>query len=226
MKSNNILLKTATGVIVPIVFATAALAQSFNGAGRMNPNSPTGWGANPNSYAGTPYANPYNNGYGFNRFGGVNPYFNNGGVVYPFGNPYINPVAMGNGFYAFNGGGVNVNLWRAPSGYYYPWGGGVNTGFSQTVYIDQSNGAGQAVAKQPPLAMQFTDMGQYLDDARKNNKVSEADYESLKRRLKDIQSKERSYRVSGDGYLEEGLDSEVRQNLKDLSREMNERVKL
>ena len=122
-------------------------------------------------------------------------------------------------------GGLNANLWRAPSGYYYPWGIG-NTGYQQIVYVDQSGGRAQTVAQQPPLSMQFTDMGQFLDDAHKNGKLAENDWVSMKRRLKDIQSKERSYRLAGDGYLEDNYDAEIRKDLKDFSREMVERVKL
>jgi hypothetical protein len=224
--------KVAIALTVAFVLGPSALAQSFNGAGRMSSSSPTGWAPNPNGYIGTPYGNSYNNNFG----PAYNPYANSiysrypgagvGNVpYYPFGSPYVNPVSLGNGMYGFTGGGINANLWRAPSGYYYPWGVG-NSGYSQTVYVDQSGARAQTVAQQPPLSMQFTDMGQFLDDAHKNGKISDNDYQSLKRRLKDIQSKERSYRIAGDGFLEEGYDAEIRQDLKSLTREMTERVKL
>jgi hypothetical protein len=219
--------KVAVALIAAFVLGHAALAQSFNGAGRMSPGSPTGWAPNPNSYAGTPYTNPYSNMYG--RYPGGNTLYNNtgfgNGAYYPFGSPYVNPVALGNGMYGFNGGGMNANLWRAPSGYYYPWGVG-NSNYSQTIYVDQSSGRAQTVAQQPPLSMQFTDMGQFLDDAHKNGKLSDVDYQSMKRRLTDIHSKERTNRAAGDGFLEEGLDSEIRRDLNGLGKEMSERIKL
>ncbi len=237
--------KVPLALIAAFVLAPAALAQSFNGAGRMNSMSPTGWGANPNGYVGTPYANPYGsvgnpyaNPYG-NGFG--NPYvngvpnaygnypgsrmYNPGGVVYPFGSPYVNPVALGNGLYSFNGGGINANLWRAPSGYYYPWGVGANP-YSQIIYVDQTGGRNHTVAQQPPLSMQFTDMNQFLDDAHKNGKINDSDYASMKQRLKDIQGQERSYRIAGDGYMEDSADAEIRQKLKDFAKLMTERIKL
>jgi hypothetical protein len=176
--------------------------------------------------AGTPsFQQARNNAYGYTGAGAL-PYAYGGAPVYPFGNPYINPIARGNGFYGFNGGGVSVNnMWRAPSGYYYPW-YGVGGGFNQTVYVDTTGGQNQTVAKDPPLSSMFTDMGAYLDDSKKNNKVSENDYQSLKRRLTDIHSKERSLRIAGGGQIAEGDESEIRQNLNDFSREMVERIKI
>jgi hypothetical protein len=227
--------KVAIALIAAFLVGPSALAQSFNGAGRMSAGSPTGWAPNPNGYVGTPYGASYGSQYGgqfggqlYGRYPGGGAY--NGGLVgpvYPFGTPYVNPVAMGNGLYSFNGGGINANMWRAPSGYYYPWGVGSNyNGYQQIIYVDQSGGRSQTVAQQPPLSMQFTDMSQFLDDAHKNGKLADNDFQSLKRRLKDIQSKERSYRIAGDGYLEDNYDAEIKQNLKDLSKEMTERIKL
>jgi hypothetical protein len=224
--------KVAIALITSFVIGPSALAQSFNGAGRMSSSSPTGWAPNPNGFVGTPYGNSYGNGFG-NGFGnqrypGATGFTNgvSGVPYYPFGTPYVNPVAFGtNGLYSFNGGGINANLWRAPSGYYYPWGIG-NTGYNQIIYVDQSGSRAQTVAQEPPLSLQFTDMGRFLDDAHKNGKLPDNDYQSMKRRLKDIQSKERSYRLAGDGYLEDNYDAEIRKDLKDFSREMVERIKL
>jgi hypothetical protein len=245
--------KVAIAIIAAFAIAPAALAQSFNGGGRMSASSPTGWGANPNGYLNTntqygqpwgggkvyypgengfnnqyatPYGTTFGNPYAYGNYPGANVYNNGFGPrIYPFGNPYVAPVALGNGLYSFNGGGVSANLWRAPSGYYYPWGVGANP-YGNIVYVDQSGGKSQTVVQQPPLSMQFTDMNQFLDDAFKNGKISESDYKSMKQRLKDIQGKERSYRIAGDGYLEDSADAEIRQNLKDFAKLMTERIKL
>ncbi|MBU6453209.1 MAG: hypothetical protein KGS72_15605 [Cyanobacteria bacterium REEB67] len=211
--------------LVALISPCQVLSQSFNGAGRINPYSPTGWSPNPNNYAGTPYAGNGIYG-GFNRTAYPGSYYPGMGTgpVYPFGNPYINPVAAGNGFYNFVGGGVAANLWRAPSGYYYPWYRG--GGFNQIIYVDQSQSQAQTVAQQPPLSSQFSDMGQYLDDSKKNGKLADNDYKSLKMRLTDIHSKERSLRIAGGGQLSDEYEAEIRQNLNDFSREMVERIKL
>ncbi|MBS1989449.1 MAG: hypothetical protein JSS83_02970 [Cyanobacteria bacterium SZAS LIN-3] len=218
---------------------SAALAQSFNGAGPMNPNSPTGWGPNPNSYAGgagviggfnagigvqtmpVPYGMPY----GDSRMPSALGTLNGRPVVYPFGVPNIAPVPVGNGIFSFSGGGISANMWQGPSGYYYPW-ASRNPIYSQIIYVDQSGTSPQTVAQLPPLSMQFSDMAQYLDDAKKNKKISDPDYNSLKLRLKDIQSKERSYRIQGGGQLGSDVEAEIRQNLTDFAREMTNRVQL
>jgi hypothetical protein len=219
----------ALAFVVALVLAPSVLAQSFNGAGRMSSSSPTGWSANPNGYVNTGWGNAYGNSMGnaYGRFGGnggLVPNGMGGATVYPFGSPYVTPVGIGNGLYSFNGGGLTANMWRARSGYYYPWGAGINP-FSQTIYVDQSGSRAQTVAQQP-LSMQFTDMNQFLDDSHKNGKLTDSDYLSMKQRLKDIHSKERSYRIAGDGYLEDGYDAEIRQDLKEFSKLMVERIKL
>ncbi|MBS2006279.1 MAG: hypothetical protein JST01_04525 [Cyanobacteria bacterium SZAS TMP-1] len=219
---------------------SAARAQSFNGAGAMNPSSPTGWGPNPNTYSGSGVMGGFNPGFGLGVQSMPMPYgmpygdsrmpsalgtLNGRPVVYPFGVPNIAPVPVGNGIYSFSGGGISANMWQGPSGYYYPW-ATRNPIYSQIIYVDQSGPSPQTVAQLPPLSMQFSDMSQYLDDAKKNKKISDPDYNSLKLRLKDIQSKERSYRIQGGGQLSGDVEAEIRQNLTDFSREMTNRIQL
>jgi len=248
---NRALLRQATLVLVALIsvsltyFAPQAYAQSFNGAGPMNANSPTGWSPNPNYYAGTPYNTGFNTGFSSGFGVGVQnramPYgmpgfgdsrvpaalgmLNGKQVVYPFGVPNISPVPIGNGGFSFTGGGITANMWRGPSGYYYPWMNRTPI-YNQIIYVDQSGTNAETIAQLPPLSMQFTDMNQYLDDSLKNKKISDNDYKSLKLRLKDIQSKERSYRIQGGGSLTSDVEAEIRQNLTDFAREMTNRVQL
>jgi len=248
---NRALFSQATLVLAALIFASQAYfapqvyAQSFNGAGAMNPNSPTGWSANPNSYSGTGFNTGFNSGvnsgfglgvqnrgmpYGMPGFGDSRMpsalgMLNGKQVVYPFGVPNIAPVPMGNGGFSFSGGGITANMWRGPSGYYYPWMGRTPI-YNQIIYVDQSGANPETIAQLPPLSMQFTDMNQYLDDSLKNKKISDSDYKSLKMRLKDIQSKERSYRIQGGGSLTSDVEGEIRQNLTDFGREMTNRVQL
>ena len=216
--------KVALAAIVACLVGPGALAQSFNGGGRMNAASPTGWGPNPNAYAGVNGGNPYGNTI-YPRYPGATGATSYGGVGYPFCSPTVNPVAAGNGFFNFTGGGVNANLWLGPSGYYYPW-AGRNPAFTQIVYIDQSGSRPQTVVQQPPLSMEFSDMGRYLDDAHKQGNLEDNDWQSLKQRLKDIHSKERSYRIAGDGILGDGQEAEIRQDLNDFAKVMTNRVKI
>jgi len=234
MNRNRSLLNLAILIAAAIVCAPSVLAQSFNGAGRMNPSSPTGWSPNPNGFGGintgfglgvqnrnVPYGMPF----GDSRFPAAIGTLNGRQVVYPFGVPNIAPVAVGNGAFSFTGGGVTATMWRGPSGYYYPW-CGRNPIYNQIIYVDQSGTNSETVAQLPPLSMQFTDMNQYLDDSLKNKKISDNDYKSLKQRLKDIQAKERSFRIQGSGSLTSDIEAEIRQNLTDFGREMTNRVQI
>lgn len=154
----------------------------------------------------------------------VNPMFN-----CPYGVPgYINaPVPIGGGNFSFRLGNMNCNLWKAPSGYYYPYShgfGGLGLGYVNTIFI-APNSQEPPVAKQPPVSVQFTDTFKFLDDARKDQKLSDNDYESLKRRATDIQKKERSYRIAQGGVLDTDVENEIRRDLDNLANEIASRVK-
>lgn len=137
------------------------------------------------------------------------------------------PVPMGGANFSFRLGNVNCNMWRAPSGYYYPYYPGFS-GFGQglvnTIYV-APNSQEQPVAKQPPVSVQFSDTFKFLEDAKKDSKISDGDYEHLKRRATDIQKKERSYRIAQGGTLDSDYENEIRRDLDNLSNEIAQRVK-
>ncbi len=137
------------------------------------------------------------------------------------------PVPMGGANFSFRLGNVNCNMWRAPSGYYYPYYPGFS-GFGQglvnTIYV-APNSQEQPVAKQPPVSVQFSDTFKFLEDAKKDSKISDADYTHLKRRATDIQNKERSYRIAQGGTLDSDYENEIRRDLDNLSNEIAQRVK-
>ena len=93
-----------------------------------------------------------------------------------------------------------------------------------TIFI-APNSQEPPVAKQPPVSVQFTDTFKFLDDARKDQKLSDNDYESLKRRATDIQKKERSYRIAQGGVLDTDVENEIRRDLDNLANEIASRVK-
>src|SRR5579883_1222034 len=91
--------------------------------GQINPYAPPVQ-INPNS--GTTTFNPVNGGA---YYTGQYPYANYGGYGYYAANPYASgfpafgtPVPTNGGYFRFNINGFNGSYWRAPSGYYYPWG--------------------------------------------------------------------------------------------------------
>lgn len=182
-------------------------------------------------YGANPYVNPYTNPY-VNPY--ANPYVNPYGTTYPYGTvPAIGapgarttvypsygygiPQPIGGNFFGISTGGTTYNMWKAPSGYYYPWyNGGVQMSSAPIVIVQ--NGATQP--SEPPLSTQFTDMFKYLDEQKEKGKLSEGDYKHLKRRALDLMSKERDLRAEGDGSLEAGEEKLIRADISSLGGEI------
>ncbi len=226
-----------SAIALALFAAGASYGQSFNGARPGQVSSVAGWqpavpGFNTNiGVTGFPYnpnqINPYAaNGYAVPQYAPtgfiVNPAF--GGA--PYGVPgYIPaPVPCGGGNVSFRLGGINAQFWRAPSGYYYPFNSFYNPFQVNTIYIDPSSQE-PPVAKSPPLSVQFSDTYKFLDDVKKDQKISDSDYERLKRRATDIQSKERSLRIAQGGSLDNDYQTEIRRDLDNLANEIIGRVK-
>lgn len=157
----------------------------------------------------------------------VNPIF---GAPYGTAGYLPNPIPLGGGNFNFKIGGLNLNMWQAPSGYYYPYcpgrcAGYAGGGYVNTIYIPP-NTQEPPVAKQPPLSVQFSDTLKFLEDALKDSKLSQSDYDRLLRRTKDIQKKERSYRIAQGGVLDSEVEAEVRRDMDNLTNEITNRIKL
>lgn len=213
-----------------LLSASPAHSQSFYGG--AVPTNSGGFAPPP----GFPGGVQVGGGYGFGTI--QPPAFP--GIVTPvnpiFGAPYgtagylPNPIPMGGGNVNFKIGGVNLNMWQAPSGYYYPYcpgrcAGYAGGGYINTIYI-APNTQDPPVAKQPPLSVQFSDTLKFLEDALKDSKLSQSDYDRLLRRTKDIQKKERSYRIAQGGVLDSEVEAEVRRDMDNLTNEITNRVKL
>lgn len=199
---------------------------SYAGGGSSYAGNTTG-----SSYAGnlgTQFVNPYS-GYGNPYAGGYNPYLN------PYGNPYSyngvpfttfgSPYAVGNGFYGMNANGRNFNFWKAPSGYYYPWTAGYGSGYTAPIVII-NQGSNSPTAARPPLSTMFTDTLKYLDEQKAAGKLSQGDYEHLKRRTLDLLSKERDLRTQGGGGLDTDQENSIRADVDTLGGEIARRVQI
>jgi hypothetical protein len=165
--------------------------------------------------------------------GRVNPYYyqNLPGTGYyrPGYNPNFfvgPPAAVAGGYFSFRGGGNSFNFWKAPSGYYYPWcrGYGVTYPYGQQILVFQT-GASNPTPAQPPLTTVMTDMRNFLDDSKAKEKLSEADYQHLSRRLNDIQGKYYSTKISSGGTLDEGQEADVRKEVDLVGEELTRRLK-
>lgn len=194
----------------------------------------------------TPYANPYGvNPYGVNPYNpyNVNPYnpynvnpYNpyNAGLVPSAGygvNPYAGypamgmPVPINGGYFGINIGNSRLNVWKAPSGYYYPWlPRPAGFGYQAPIVII-NQGQQNPTPAQPPLTTIFSDMNKFLDDAKSKGNISEADYNHLKLRASDLQKKERSLAIANGGSLEQNAEELLRKDVDKLGEEVAYRVK-
>ncbi|CAM6006265.1 unnamed protein product [Sphagnum balticum] len=171
-------------------------------------------------------------GYNYNNYSGLNsPYrergygglgnYNSFGGYYPNLNVGVPSLINGN-YYGLNYGGNLNNYYRSSSGYYYPWVGGTSYS-SYPIFYSQSVSA-SPVAQLPPLSTMFADLNDYLDQEKKADKLSDTDYEHLKRRATDLLSKEKSLAYESGG-LDTTQETDLRRDIEQLSAEVAERVK-
>lgn len=177
----------------------------------------------------------------------ANPAFNRGGTYYPgfvpynpyapntyspygYNNPYVPyggygiPTAQPNGLFQFRVGNVGLNMWRSPSGYYYPWAGlPQGYGYNQTtiLYAPQATTAPQP--QQPPISTLVKDMLTYLDEAKDKKKISDSDYQHLKRRVTDLQSRTSVLMNQAGGVLDPQDETSIRNDLNSVGSEITTR---
>ena len=196
-------------------------------------------GLTPRQYSGpqgfvNPYGNPYMNPYAVPY--GVNPYNPYGGGLVPSSgvgvyNPYAGypamgmPVPINGGNFGINIGNARLNVWKAPSGYYYPWlPRPVGFGYAPPIVVI-NQGAQNPTPAQPALTTIFGDMNKFLDDAKSKGKITEADYNHLKLRASDLQKKERSLALGNGGTLDPTAEEQLRKDVDKLGEEVAYRVK-
>lgn len=208
---------------ITLLLAPAANAQRTqqSGLGWLPPPS-VGAGIQSGVYTPSGLNQQYGYRPGFNAPFGVPGYYS--GPAYGNFPVYGAPVGLGGNYFGFNAGGVNINMWRAPSGYYYPWGYPAGYGYSTTVIQVPSSG-GNPEPAQPALATMFSDLLKYLDESKEKGKISDGDYQHLTRRCLDLQSKASTYRMQGNGTLDTQVETDIRRDFDQLAMEVSRRVK-
>lgn len=142
---------------------------------------------------------------------------------YPYSYPvYGIPQALPSGYFSINSGGRELNFWRAPSGFYYPWAYRHYVGFIPPVIVVQQ---GVSTPTLPPLSTVFEDLRKFLDESKSKSKLTQADYDHLNLRLKDLMGKEQSLKIAAGGTLEQGTETDLRKDLDALGAEISYRVK-
>lgn len=168
-----------------------------------------------------------NNNYNPSNF--YNPYARTSGFYTP---PYLGvnypafgaPRALGGSYYQIPSGQSMLPMWHAPSGYYYPWAFRPrNFGYAYPlpILVIQNQNPEPAL---PPLSVVFSDMTKYLEENKKDKKISEYDYTGMIRRVKDLQSKERTLRIAAGGTLDPADEAQIRRDLDQVGSELSWRV--
>jgi len=162
------------------------------------------------------YSNPYQTTTGF-----YNPTMGN--INYP---SFGAPISLGGSYYNVPSGNTRLPMWRAPSGYYYPWcprPTGFVYAYPMPVLVINQQQTSPAPAL-PPLSTVMGDMEKYLDDSKKDGKISERDFTNMSRRVKDLKSKERTLRIAGGGTLDPADETQLRTDVDKVGSELTWRL--
>lgn len=210
--------ETIIAIGCTLTLALPAVAQS---AGRSITSGPL------------PVSTPANVGTTSGNSSGIyNPYQTSTGFYNP-AQGYINypsfgtPVNTGGSFYQVPSGNTQLPMWRAPSGYYYPWcprPSGFAYAYPMPVLIIDNRQTASPAPALPPVSTMMTDMEKYLEDSKKDGKITERDYTNMLRRVKDLKSKERTMRIAAGGSLDPGDETQLRTDLDQVGSELTWRL--
>lgn len=175
-----------------------------------------------------PYA--YNNGPIYATPGTVQNYSYPYGRAYPYSSPYSTPYSpyygvpqpIGGGAFGITSGGVNWRMWQAPSGYYYPWMSPLSYG-EPVIYVAPP--AQQKTKPEPPVSTVLSDMLNFLDEQKEKKHLQASDYEHLRRRALDLQSKNYDMRVNDNDQPDAQDDQAMRKDIDELGVEVSQALR-
>lgn len=136
------------------------------------------------------------------------------------------PQPIGGGIFSVSAGRCTINMWKAPSGYYYPYCGVPPgwPGYGAGLPIILSQPYNPPAAAEPPVSTFIEDTTEFLDKKKKDKKISDRDYQNMSQRLKDLASKERYLRNQANGTLDEHDESQLRQDVAQVLKEVQWRL--
>lgn len=204
--------------LAPAANAQFKIQQSNQSGGGFGGGVPFGGAVAPLPNSG-PYYYP-----GFGYSSRPLPGAGYGGLGYGsvYGMPIATPIPVGGAAGYFKFGNAAIQYWKAPSGYYYPWGMGAGYGVPNTTYVIQQ---GVTQAEKPPLSALFTDMQKYMDDNKDRGRISDADFNHIFRRLQDIRGKYDHDRAAGNGTADASDEEYARRQLELLGSELSMKIK-
>ncbi len=163
-------------------------------------------------------------GYGYNPYQTTTGFYNPnvGNINYP---AFGTPVNTGGSYYHVPSGSANLPMWKAPSGYYYPWcprPTGFAYAYPMPVLVIENRT--QPAPALPPLSTMMSDMEKFLGDSKKDGKITDRDYTNMLQRVKDLKSKERTMRIAAGGTLDPGDETQLRADLDKVGSELTWRL--
>lgn len=144
-------------------------------------------------------------------------------AVYPI---FGVPQPIGGGVFSVQAGRVTLNMWKGPSGYYYPY-CGVPAGwnyYNVPIPVIVNPQYNPPSASDPPVSTFIADTTEFLDKKKKEKKISDRDYKNMSQRLKDLESKERLMRNQSGGTMDKTDEDQVRQEVAQVLKEMQWRL--
>ncbi|MBI1270723.1 hypothetical protein GC174_09840 [bacterium] len=156
-------------------------------------------------------------------FGFSNPYQSTAAGYPSFGMPQD----VGNGFYSVKAGSVALPMWKAPSGYLYPWAPRPESfSYAYPMPVLAVSKINQSTAPAvPPLAVEIQDLGNYLEKAKLEKRMAEADISRLSAKIAEIKEKERALRVAGFGNIDPSDEAQMRRELQQIGSECSSKTK-
>lgn len=158
-------------------------------------------------------------------------------VGFGFSNPYQStttgyptfgmPQDVGNGFYSVKAGSVALPMWKAPSGYLYPWAPRPESfSYAYPMPVLAISKVTQSVGPAvPPLAVEIQDLGNYLEKGKLEKRMAEADIARLSAKVAEIKEKERALRVAGSGNIDPADEAQMRRQLQQIGSECSSKMK-
>lgn len=153
---------------------------------------------------------------------GSNPYKRTAG--FGFSNPYkssVNhpsfgiPIDQGGGYFAVPSGGKSIPMWKAPSGYLYPWAPGprnASLGYALPVLVVSKQSAAATPAA-PPLSVVIQDLENYMGTDKVKAKLAAEELSTIKTNVDEIKNRERTLRITGHGTLNPGDEALMRREI-------------
>jgi hypothetical protein len=134
----------------------------------------------------------------------------------------VGTTPLGIGYYQLGGLAGGMSYWRAPSGYYYPWGASsiYGAGGYTPTHVTYVYQGGAFAESKPSVPSVINDLRRFVEDAKSKQQLDDSNYEQLTVRLNDITEQTRAMSQNNGGTLNVSDEQTVRRALDELITEI------